>query len=310
MARVDVCGRLTAFNAEFGRMLGIPAGTAVGRALEEVAPCADRHWRDIIRGAAEAPGLGRWRLTLSHPPGGRMLDVAGWADVDSPESPCVMLLVTEPPPANGTSSLMVGVERARVAREIHDGLAQDLWLAKLAASRLARHPTLDEAGRSLCSDLLRSIDAGLTEARTAFMAMRAGAESTITMSDLIRRQIEEFSDRFGIRVECDLQPASPVSPHIAVEVLRVIGEALNNVRKHASARRVLVRMEQRASSIVLSVRDDGVGFDPGQSTDGFGRQSMHERAQSIGGRLSIASTPGRGTTVRLRVPLAQLPAVP
>jgi two-component system sensor histidine kinase UhpB len=92
--------------------------------------------------------------------------------------------------------------------------------------------------------------------------------------------------------------------------MRVVGEALNNVRKHAAARRVLVRMEQRANSIALSVRDDGVGFDPGQTSDGFGRQSMHERAQSIGARLSIASTPGRGTTVRLRVPLGQFPAVP
>ena len=269
----------------------------------------------IIGRVTEASGLRRWRLILRPATGERMLNVAGWADRDGPASPSVVLLMTEPPPVGGASSveigssLEIGIERARVAREIHDGLAQDLWLAKLAASRLAGHPTLDEAGRSLCADLLRSIDSGLAEARTAFLAMRAGASSTITMSELIRRQAEEFSDRFGIRVECDLDDASPVSPHIAVEVMRVVGEALNNVRKHAASRRVLVRMEQQARSIMLSIRDDGVGFDPAQCTDGFGRQSMHERAELIGGRLSIASTPGRGTTVRLRVPLAQPPAL-
>lgn len=197
-------------------------------------------------------------------------------------------------------------ERARLAREIHDGLAQDLWLAKLTASKLARHPALDAEARALCDELLRSIDAGLAEARSAVLAMRASNEPTITLAELVERHVDEFSDRFGIRVDRHVEVGEPIPPRVSVEMLRILQEAMNNVRKHASARRIIVRVEHRRTSLLLSVRDNGVGFDQTVVASGYGRQSMHERAQSIGARLMIASIPGRGTTVTLRVPAAQL----
>jgi signal transduction histidine kinase len=184
-------------------------------------------------------------------------------------------------------------------------LAQDLWLAKLTASKLARHPTLDTDAQKLCVELLRSIDSGLAEARTAVMAMRPVDGPTVTLAELIERQVNEFSDRFGIPAECRVQDGPPVPSRVAVELLRVMQEALNNVRKHASARRVWIKARQQRSSVTLSIRDDGVGFDPGVSGTGYGSQSMQERAQSLGGRLEIVSTPGRGTTVTVRVPVAQ-----
>jgi signal transduction histidine kinase len=197
-------------------------------------------------------------------------------------------------------------ERARLAREIHDGLAQDLWLAKLTASKLARHLISDPEGLALCEEVLRSIDSGLAEARTAVLAMRPDTESALTLSELVERQAEEFSDRFGIRVDCHVENGQPIPSRVSIEILRVLQEALNNVRKHAHARRIVVRLEHRRVSLVLSVRDDGVGFDRAAVGRGYGRQSMHERAQSIGARLHIASTRGRGTTVSLHVPLGQL----
>jgi signal transduction histidine kinase len=197
-------------------------------------------------------------------------------------------------------------ERARLAREIHDGLVQDLWFAKLTASKLARHPSLDSDARALAEDLLRSIDSGLAEARTAVVALQARFEHAITLAELVERQVEEFSDRFGIRVECHVGDVPPVPPRVSLEMLRVLQEALNNVRKHANARRVAVTVEEQRGAIKLSVRDDGAGFDPATASSGFGRQSMYERAQSIGARLAISSAAGRGTTITLRVPAAQL----
>ena len=218
----------------------------------------------------------------------------------------VQLLASEAPPARESESLSSVVERARLAREIHDGLAQDLWLAKMTAAKLARHPTLDAEGRALCDDLVRSIDSGLAEARTAVLSMRSPVEGVITLSELVERQVEEFSDRFGIRVDARIEEGHVVPARVSIEILRILQEALNNVRKHATARRIIVRLHYRRGSVVLSVRDNGHGFDPAIVGSGFGRHSMHERALSIGAKLKLASSPGRGTTVTLRVPASQL----
>ena len=137
------------------------------------------------------------------------------------------------------------------------------------------------------------------------MAMRSADVPTPPFSELLKRHVHEFSDRFGIRTECDVDDGPPVQPRVAIEMLRVVQEALNNVRKHARPGRAAIRLEERRGSIVLSIRDDGVGFDPAIESGGYGRQSMHQRAQSIGGRLTIASSPGRGTSVTLRVPTVQ-----
>lgn len=216
------------------------------------------------------------------------------------------LPLAEASPDGGPASWSGAEERARLAREIHDGLAQELWLAKLTASKLALHATLDADGRALCADLLRSIDAALSEARTAVTAMRADNDPATSLSALLERQVDEFSDRFGIRADCELEDGPPIPSRVSVEVLRVLQEALNNVRKHAGARRVVVRLEQSRASIMLTVRDDGVGFDATVTDIGYGRQSMQERAESIGARLMIASVPGRGTTVSLRLPNPRL----
>jgi len=217
----------------------------------------------------------------------------------------VTLPHAEVSPDRAPSSLTGPEERARLAREIHDGLAQELWLAKLMASKLALHPTLDADGRALCAEVLRSIDAALSEARTAVTAMRADKDPATSLSALLERQVDEFSDRFGIRADCELEDGPPIPSRVSVEVVRVLQEALNNVRKHARARRVVVRLE-RSRAIMLTVRDDGVGFDASVTDTGYGRQSMQERAESIGARLMIVSVPGRGTTVTLRLPNARL----
>jgi Histidine kinase/Histidine kinase-, DNA gyrase B-, and HSP90-like ATPase len=304
MGQVDTNGRLFALNAEFGRAIGVPLEFALNRPLHEIAPPLHDLWQDILSAGGESPGFGRRTLAVPEPRNGHSLDVVGWVAAHGGGVPFVVLLVSDLQP-NGSAAVGDAIERSRVAREIHDGLAQELWLAKLTASKLARHPTLDADGRAMCVDLLRSIDAGLTEARTAVMAMRSADETTIALAELVERQVDEFSERFGIRAECHVQDGQPIVARTSVEMLRILQEALNNVRKHARARRVVVRMAQRRSSVLLSVRDDGTGFDPRAVRSGFGRQSMSERAQSVGGRLTIASRPGRGTTVTLLVPVPE-----
>jgi signal transduction histidine kinase len=306
LAQIDARGTLTELNAEFARLFGIRVDDALQRSVSELPAAVDDCWRQVVHSAQENSGVSRWNVVVGHPPGRRSLDVVGWASTPADEAPVVHLLVSETPPERESESLSSVVERARLAREIHDGLAQDLWLAKMTAAKLARHPTLDSEGRALCDELIRSIDSGLAEARTAVLSMRAPADGVITLSELVERQVEDFSDRFGIRVDAYVEEGHVVPARVSIEILRVLQEALNNVRKHATARRIVVRLHYRRGPVVLSVRDDGIGFDPAIVEGGFGRQSMHERAQSIGARLKVASVPGRGTTVTLRVPAGQL----
>ena len=271
--------------------------------LRELAPTIETTCRDLIALRSGDSRLTRRTVTVGESSGARSIELIAWASAGSDGAPVASLLVSESPRDAAALALSEAVERARAAREIHDGLAQDLWLAKLAASGLERNTSLDPEARALCADLLRSIDAALSEARTAIIAMSSVDVPSPPLSELIERQVNEFSDRFGIRAEYHLEDGLPISPRVAVEMLRVVQEALNNVRKHARTARVVVRLTERRGAILLSVRDDGIGFDPAIRNAGYGRQSMRERAQSIGGRLTIASAPGRGTSVTLSVPI-------
>jgi signal transduction histidine kinase len=305
MAQVDTTGALVSLNPAFARLLGFEAPELQSRRLGEISPLIEDASRDILEsGAADREPIRR-TLTIGTAPSERSIDLVGWSSMGSGGARVACLLVSEEPQNVDRSELIQAVERARVARELHDGLAQDLWLAKLAGLGLERNPSLDSDARLLCADLLRAIEAALSEARTAVMAMRAVDVPSPPLSELITRQVNEFSDRFGIRAESHVVDAPPIPPRVAIEVLRVVQEALNNVRKHARPARAMVRLEERRGTLVLSVRDDGIGFDPATQSSGYGRESMHERAQSIGGRLTIASAPGRGTSVTLRVPMAQ-----
>jgi signal transduction histidine kinase len=195
-------------------------------------------------------------------------------------------------------------ERARVSRELHDGLAQDLWLAKLKAGRLALLPGLASEAADLCRELDAAIDAGLTEARQAVLALRYPADPSAAFPELVTRYVEDFADQFGVlaEVECDASfPALP--PRSEAELVRITQEALNNVRRHADATVITVRASAGATSLTLAIEDNGRGFDPTTLGEGFGLASMRERAELIGGRLKIESRPHDGTRVLVEVPL-------
>ena len=193
-------------------------------------------------------------------------------------------------------------ERARIAREIHDGLAQDLWYAKLKQSRLAQRIATDEESTVLSDEVGDAIDAALAEARRAVVAMRPGAEPG-DLPDMIARQVEDFSDRFAVRTEfTTVGGGTELDPRAQAEVLRIVQEALTNVRKHADATLVRVAVEN-GSDLRVSITDNGRGFRPSVKTGGFGLESMRHRAELIGGSVNVMSEPRDGTRVELIVPI-------
>ena len=196
-------------------------------------------------------------------------------------------------------------ERARLSRELHDGLAQDLWVAKLKTRRLTAQPDLGLEARALAGELSAAIDTGLADAQQAVAAMRMPGEPAATFGELMARSVDEFADRFGLRVEFVCEQALPPLPARAqAEALRIAREALINASRHADATVVRVRASVEDGRLVIVVGDNGRGFD--QSAVGrsaFGLAGMRERAAQIGAELRIDSRPHDGTRVSLFVPL-------
>jgi PAS domain S-box-containing protein len=202
-------------------------------------------------------------------------------------------------------ALAAAQERERMARELHDGLAQDLWLAKLKTGRLAALPELGPDARALNDEITAAIDASLDEARQAVATMRLSGERGGTFCELLGRRLEDFEDRFGLGVEFDCDPElTALAPRAEAETLRIVQEALTNVRRHADATVVRVRAAVEDGRLVLEVRDNGRGFDQSAvGDDSYGLAGMRERAALVGGELEIQSAPQKGTRVTLQVPV-------
>jgi signal transduction histidine kinase len=197
-------------------------------------------------------------------------------------------------------------ERSRLSRELHDGLTQDLWLAKLQLSKAATAPGLDPETERLFQIAMSAVDDGLADARQAVAALRGGTtQPQAPLCTVLERIVDEFGDRYGIQaeLECESVPAG-MHHRTSAEVVRIVEEALSNAGRHADP--TLVRVEARVASDVLdvTVRDNGRGFDIDSVPPGrFGLAGMRERAELIGGRLTIDSRPLDGTLLSLRVPL-------
>jgi signal transduction histidine kinase len=203
-------------------------------------------------------------------------------------------------------------ERSHLAREIHDGLAQHLWFAKLKFERLAT--TVPEDDKPLASEVGQALDSAIVEARQALVTMRTSLDTQLPLSEMLKRAVDDFGQRSGIRVTYSVGSGLPTAlpPRQQIEVLRVVQEALTNVRKHADATVVRVRADTHGRELVVTVADNGRGFDPNAPGDGLGLQGMEERARLLGGVFRITSEPQGGTTVELTVPMLLpdwLPAV-
>ena len=198
-------------------------------------------------------------------------------------------------------------ERTRLARELHDGLAQDLWLAKLRIGELVGREDLSVDARRAAESGLAAIDVGLGDAREAVATLRSPAHSDSGFCSLVRQTVEDYGDRFGIRVEFTFEGehTTRIAARTQAEILRITQEALTNVARHADATLVGVRLAIRDDRITLRVADNGRGFEVATAgSKSYGLASMRERAAIIGGRIRIASRPEMGTRVVLTAPFA------
>jgi two-component system, NarL family, sensor kinase len=181
-------------------------------------------------------------------------------------------------------------ERTRLAREIHDQLAQSLTAIALQI----------ESGRY--DDALRVTRETLEEARRSVMNLRAEPLAGKPLAQALAVLVREFTSRTGIRVSLDAGAACPLPLAAEAELYRIAEQALANVRQHAAAKEVQVTLSCSRQYVTLVIADDGRGFDPRRITDDrHGVRGMRERARIAGGTLRIASAPGAGTKIVAKV---------
>jgi signal transduction histidine kinase/ligand-binding sensor domain-containing protein len=204
-------------------------------------------------------------------------------------------------------------ERSRIAREIHDTLAQgyagiSVQLEMLA--QLLRQNKVEAAAGQL--DKTREyVREGLADARQSIWALRTQDAGESTLPVKMRRLVEDAGDaalaaRFSV-----FGAYRPLEAETEREILRIAQEAIHNVKKHSGAGRLAVELKYDVASIELEIGDDGKGGAPGEgesSHGGFGMTGMRERAAAIHGNLEVVSAPGKGTTVRLRAPAHSIAA--
>jgi signal transduction histidine kinase len=195
-------------------------------------------------------------------------------------------------------------ERERMAQEIHDTLAQGftsvVMLAQTAQAQL--DAGLGDAARERTAQIEQVARENLAEARALVAAFGPAALADATLAEALERLGERFQAETGVRVDVVLGPVGPTDRDAEVVLLRAAQEALANVRKHAGARRVLLRLQRDDGAVALEVLDDGQGLAPG-TAEGVGLRGMRDRVTAGGGTLEVAGEPGRGTRVRLALPV-------
>lgn len=208
-------------------------------------------------------------------------------------------------------------ERYRLSREFHDGLAQTLGYLGLQAERLENLLGMGQVETAVTEfdELRRSIRAAYADVREAIDGLRLKVDAPEQLTDRLAEYTAEFSRQTGLRVQFTAVPQNiSVEPETALQLLRIAQEALTNVRKHAKARRIEISLRVSSDQVELAVLDDGRGFPDALPANrdyhSYGLDSMRERAEQVGGTLTVSTQPGLGTRIAAIVPTAAALAVP
>jgi signal transduction histidine kinase len=207
-------------------------------------------------------------------------------------------------------------ERIRLAADLHDGPVQELTALSYGLERVDRRLEAQgpEAARALLGEQKEQLTEVTRTLRNLLSELRPPALDEHGLAGALKLYGDSFARQAKLNVSVDAQVGHRPAPEVETIVYRVTQEALTNVSKHAQARHVWIRLTAEEHAVDLTIRDDGVGFDPAQAAlllkDGhFGLAGMRERVELGGGRLELDSRPGEGTTIGVELPPRYVPSV-
>jgi len=193
-------------------------------------------------------------------------------------------------------------ERERIAKELHDGVIQSLFAVGMGLEGTALMTTSpDQAAR--IEEAVGELDRVIRDLRNYIFGLRPGILADRQLGDALRALGEEVQARSGINVVVDVDGALAADlSGRSHEIVQLTREALSNVVRHANATNASVRLVRNGGSGLLSIEDDGSGFDSRQESGGSGLRNMRERASELGGQMRITSQNGRGTSLHISLP--------
>jgi signal transduction histidine kinase len=200
-------------------------------------------------------------------------------------------------------------ERKNLSRELHDHVGQVLTALRMELGRIERAPTSpDTRPGSALAECRRLVDQLFRTVRDLALGLRPSMLDDLGLHAALEWHVRDLTRRYGIDVTLDLQGDLAALPDWERTcVYRAIQEALTNCMRHANATLIAVSVSASGRDLDVAVRDNGVGFDARTRRDGFGLRGIEERVREAQGTMTISSEPGRGTTLRIRLPLATTP---
>lgn len=311
MLVLDPQGNIASLNPAAVKILGVPAKTAKGKSFRKLLPVCQAVPLDSPFETEFSLGTGQairyYMLAVSRLNDWRGLEVGCLLMIrDVTEQKQVQTQILEQQRALATLQ-----ECERLARELHDGIGQVLGFVKLQAQsvrdRLAQDRTAD-VDEQLTRLITVAQDAH-ADVREYIMGVKTAASGQPEFLARLRQYLNRFSEVYELRTELFEPPGwsdELFEPTVEAQLLRIIQEALTNIRKHARATCVQVVIRLDGSRAQVTVQDDGIGFDPALVPDGVGQNYglgfLRERAAEVGGSVAIHSAPGRGTRVVVDVP--------
>jgi signal transduction histidine kinase len=198
-------------------------------------------------------------------------------------------------------------ERKSISRELHDEVGQTLNALLVDAGNLEKRiPDSDVKSRELLNSIRKLADTGVNEVRDIALLLRPSMLDDLGLTAAIQWQAREVSRRTGLAVKVSAEADTDNLPEgLSVCLYRIAQEALQNVARHAQAKTVHIELTRKLDRLVLSVHDDGIGFDA-ENVRGLGAIGMVERLRQIGGVLRVTSRPGQGTTLVAEAPVPSL----
>ena len=199
-------------------------------------------------------------------------------------------------------------ERKRIARELHDSTGQSLTSLLLGLRRLEEAAEL-ETLRDRVDDLREIVSASLDEVRRLAWELRPSVLDDMGLVAALQRYVTDYRERHGVAADFLTHglDGKRLPPEVETTIYRIVQEALTNVVRHARAQNVSVMIDRRERKVLLVIEDDGVGFDPAQMVDGprphLGLYGMRERAELLGGKFTVESSAGQGTTLFVDLPI-------
>jgi signal transduction histidine kinase len=196
-------------------------------------------------------------------------------------------------------------ERNRLARELHDSVKQQIFAVsmQLSTARTLLGPTAGAASGPL-AEAERLVDQAKGELTMLVRQLRPAALENREILPALSKHIDEWSKQTGIRADAQLEAQLPLSVELEEALFRITQEGLSNVARHSGASAIRVRLDRQGEVAVLTIADDGHGFDTAHvNGHGVGLPSMRERAQALGGQLTVESVAGQGTTLTASCPL-------